>query len=64
MPATQRSPAFGPATRQLPACGAGSPLLFGATAQLASHSRGHNKRLALLPAGYDWATSTEQVSPL
>ncbi|KAL4443898.1 hypothetical protein ABPG75_011635 [Micractinium tetrahymenae] len=42
--------------------GAGSPVLFGTTDELAGHSRGHNKRLALLPAGYDWATSAEQIA--
>ncbi len=41
--------------------GAGSALLFGATDELASHSHGHNKRLALLPAGFNWVTRANKV---
>lgn len=40
---------------------AGSPLLFSASQDLAPNSLGHNKRLALVPAGFDWATSTAEV---
>ncbi|KAL4855201.1 Calponin y domain-containing protein [Chlorella vulgaris] len=41
--------------------GAGSPVLTGTTQALAPSSTGHNKQLALVPAGFDWATSSEQV---
>lgn len=41
--------------------GAGSPRLYGTVDALASHTLGRNKRLAFVPAGYDWATSTDQV---
>ncbi|KAL4449525.1 hypothetical protein ABPG77_007169 [Micractinium sp. CCAP 211/92] len=41
--------------------GAGSALLFGASDELASHSHGHNKRLALLPAGFSWVTRANQI---
>ncbi|KAI3423310.1 hypothetical protein D9Q98_010721 [Chlorella vulgaris] len=41
--------------------GAGSPVLTGTTQALAPSSTGHNKQLALVPAGFNWATSSEQV---
>lgn len=41
--------------------GAGSPLLPGATDALAHHSVGRGKRLAIVPGGYDWARSADQV---
>lgn len=44
--------------------GAGSALLIGASDELASHSHGHNKRLALLPAGFSWVTRANQVPAL
>jgi len=40
---------------------AGSPVLFGTSDTLAPHSRGHNKRLVVVPAGFDWVTYPEQV---
>lgn len=45
------------ACRLLPA---GSPVIFGNT-DAAPDSRGRNKRLAIVPAGYSWATSPSQV---
>ncbi len=41
---------------------AGSPVLFGTQDALAADSLGHNKRLALVPAGFNWANSTDQVT--
>ena len=41
--------------------GAGSPRLYGSVDALAPHSVGHGKRLALVPAGFSWATSTDQA---
>ena len=46
---------------RLPAAPAGSPVLFGTTSALAAASRGRSKRLAFVPAGFDWVTSTDQV---
>lgn len=40
---------------------AGSPVLWGTQEAFAPHSLGRNKRLALVPAGFDWVTRTEQV---
>lgn len=39
---------------------AGSPIIFGNT-DAARNSRGRNKRLAIVPAGYSWASSPNQV---
>jgi hypothetical protein len=42
--------------------GAGSLVLLGTTDALASASRGRGKRLAIVPAGFSWANSTDQVA--
>lgn len=39
---------------------AGSPVIFGNT-DAAANSRGRNKRLAIVPAGYSWATNPQQA---
>lgn len=48
--------------RRLSLCSscAGSPIIFGNT-DAAPNSRGRNKRLTIVPAGYSWATSPNQV---
>lgn len=47
----------------LPPQPAGSPLIYG-NGDGAANSRGRNKRLAIVPAGFSWATSTAQVGRL
>lgn len=60
LPLLASHPAFLSAAA-VPSLCAGSPVLTGTTQALAPSSTGHNKQLALVPAGFNWATSSEQV---